>query len=29
MIDILLATYKGGKYIDAHISTIVNQSYQD
>lgn len=29
MIDILLATYNGEKYIDTQISSIVNQSYSD
>ena len=29
MIDILLATFNGEKYLDTQISSIVNQSYQD
>ena len=29
MIDILLATYNGDKYLDTQIASIVNQSYKD
>ena len=29
MIDILLATYNGEKYIDTQISSIVNQTFSD
>ena len=29
MIDILMATYNGERYLDVQISSIVNQTYKD